>query len=235
VYTRYWLYNKGPAPLGYQPVSVHVDPPSAHLTGPVSIRVTVSAVRDAAGPVELISSPGLDVTAAGPLRYDLRAGGYQQFEVVVRPSAGAAPGVHHLGARITDDLGQTLEDLVTLFVGEAGDGPAELDVRAESPAVTVAPGGHTQLRIRVASRSRDEVHGEAQLLSPFGTWEFITPWSQGFSVPGGGHTVLSYDVRIPAGARPMTAWALVKVMACGRSSYTDSIPLRIVAHDGTAG
>ncbi len=227
VYTRYWLYNKGPAPLGYQPVSVHVDPQSALLTGPVSVRVTVSAVRDAAGHVELVSSPGLDVAAPDGLRYDIRAGGYEQFDVVIRPRAGAAPGIHHFCARITDDLGQTLEDITTLSVGEAGDAPAELDVQIDTEDVTVAPGGRAQLRVRVSSRSRDEVHGEAQLMSPFGTWEFATPWTQGFNVPAGGHTMLSYDVQAPAGARPMTAWALVKVMAGGRTYYTESIPLRV--------
>ena len=231
VYTRYWMHNKGPAPFGYQPVSVHVQPQSAHVTGPVSIRVTVSAVRDAAGQVELVTPPGLDAAAPGGLRYNLQAGGYEQFDVLVRPRDGAAPGVYHLCARITDELGQTLEDVATLQVGETGEVPAELKVQVDTPAVTVTPGGGAQLRIRLASGSQDEVHGEAQLISPFGTWELARPWTQAFTVPAGGETVLSYDVQAPAGTRPITAWALVKVMAFGRAHYSESIPLTVAASD----
>jgi alpha-mannosidase len=235
VYTRYWLHNKGPAPLGYLPVSVHVEPRSAHVADPVSVQVTVSAVRDAAGQVELVTPAGLDAAVPGGLRYDLQADGYEQFDVLVRPSGDAVPGVYHLCARITDELGQTLEDVATLCVGQAGEAPAELEVQVDTPAVTVTPGHGGQLRIRLASYSRDEVHGEAQLISPFGTWELAGPPARAFSVPSGGHTVLSYDVQAPAGTRPITAWALVKVMAFGRTYYTESIPLTVTAGDGDTG
>lgn len=97
--------------------------------------------------------------------------------------------------------------------------------------MTVTPGGGAQLRIRLASGSQDEVHGEAQLISPFGTWELARPWTQAFTVPAGGETVLSYDVQAPAGTRPITAWALVKVMAFGRAHYSESIPLTVAASD----
>jgi len=236
VFTRYWLHNKGAAPLGYQPVSVHVEPRSASLTGStgsVSVRVTVSAVREAAGDVELVTPPGLPVAAPARLRYDLTAGGYQQFGVVLRPDGGLPPGVYHVRARITDDLGQTLEDVVTVQAGQADDEPAgeapagELDVRVDTPAVTVTPGGAAELRIRLTSRSRDEVTGEAQLISPFGTWDLAGPWTRGFTVSPGGCTVLGYGVRATPGTRPMSAWALVKVMAAGRTWYTPSVPLTV--------
>jgi alpha-mannosidase len=227
VYTRYWLYNKGPAPMGNQPVSVHVEPRAVDLTGPVPVRVTVSATHAAAGAVELIIPACAQREEPGDLRYDLAAGDYERFDVLLRPRDGADSGIYHFRARITDELGQTLEDVVTVRAGDPGQAPDELDIRLGTSALTVAPGETGALCVRLASHSRDEIPGEAQLISPYGTWDLIGPWAQGFTVPPGGQTTLAYDVRIPAHARPMDAWALVKVMASGRTYYTAPIPFTV--------
>jgi alpha-mannosidase len=239
VYTRYWLHNKGPAPMGNQLVSVHTEPRAidltgdltgdltSDLTGPVPVRVTVSATRAAAGTVELIIPCCAQREDPGDLRYDLAAGDYERFDVLLRPRDGAAPGIYHLRARITDTSGQTLEDVVTVRAQDAGKAPDELDIRLDAPTLAVTPGRSAALRVHLASHSRDEIHGEAQLISPYGTWDLIGPWTQGFTVPPGGQATLGYDVRIPAHVRRMDAWALIKVMASGRAYYTESIPLAV--------
>jgi alpha-mannosidase len=232
VFTRYWLHNKGPAPMGALPVSVYAEPRSVQLAGPVPVRVTVSATCDAAGTVELVA-PGCVQTAAPVLRYDLPAGGYEQFDVLLRPRDGAIPGIYHLRVRITDEVGQTLEDVVTLRIGDTGAAPDELDIHVGTPALTLTPGEGAELRVCLTSHCQDEVHGEAQLISPFGTWDLVTPWTQGFTLPPGGQAGLAYDVRIPLGTRPMVTWALVKVMATGRAYYTASVPLTVGAAGST--
>jgi hypothetical protein len=194
--------------------------------------VTVSAVSPAAGQVELVTPADLDAAAPDGLRYDLQAGGCERFDVLVRPRGDAVPGTYHLCARITDELGQVLEDAATLCVGATGEASAELEAHMDTPTAVVAPGRSAQLRIGLVSHSRDEVHGEAQLISPFGTWELAGPWTQAFSVPPAGHTVLSYDLQAPVGTRPITAWVLAKIMAFGRTYYTESIPLTVAAADG---
>jgi hypothetical protein len=112
---------------------------------------------------------------------------------------------------------------------------AGLGVHVETPAVTASPGQRAELRIRLTSNSRDEVRGEAQLISPFGTWDLARPWTRGFSVPAGGQTVIEYEIRPPTGTGPLSSWVLVKVMAFGWSSYTESIPLAVTAGQGRAG
>jgi alpha-mannosidase len=231
VYTRYWLHNKGPAAMGNQLVSVHTEPRAIDLTSPtadpITVQVVVSATHAAAGVVELVIPPCAQREGQGDLRYDLAAGDYERFDVLLRPRDGAAGGIYHLRARITDELGQTLEDVVTVRTRDAGGVEDELDIHLDAPALTLTPGETGTLRVRLASHSADEVHGEAQLISPYGTWDLIGPWTQGFTIPPGGQATLGYDVRVPAHARQMDAWALVKVMAFGRSYYTASIPLAV--------
>jgi alpha-mannosidase len=230
VYSRYWLHNKGPAAMGNQLVDVHAEPRAidltGDLTGPVPVQVTVSATRAAAGAVELIIPSCARREEPGDLRYDLAAGEYERFDVLLRPCDGAAPGIYHLRARITDSSGQMLEDVITVRAQDA-EAPDELDIRLDTPTLAATPGGSVALRVCLASHSQDEIHGEAQLISPYGTWDLISPWTQGFTVPPGGQATLGYDVRIPAHARRTDTWALIKVMASGRAYYTASVPLAV--------
>ncbi|GAA4685678.1 glycoside hydrolase [Phytohabitans rumicis] len=229
VYTRYWLHNKGPAPVGYLPVSVHVEPTSIAPGGTVLVRVA-SGTRAAAGVVDLDVPAGLTVTPDGPLPYDLAAGEHAEFAVRVRAD-GAPAGTYFVGARIRDDLGQVLEDVVAVAVGEAG---VPLDVVLDAEPLRLAPGVRADLAVRLDNRSPGEIRGEAQLVSPYGTWGgpdcgvAITPWTQGFAVPAGGSTRLRYEVAAPATARPGSHWwALVKVVYFGRLHYTEAVPVEI--------
>jgi len=75
-----------------------------------------------------------------------------------------------------------------------------------------------------------EAHGEAQLVSPFGTWALFSAPVQGFSVTAREPAMLRFEVTVPATARPGTrSWALVKVMYFGRVRYSQAIPISIVA------
>ena len=92
------------------------------------------------------------------------------------------------------------------------------------------PGGRAELTVSVTSRLASEVHGEAQLVSPFGTWSMLAPPTQGFSAMPQTPVVLRFEVAAPATARPGSRWwALVKVMYFGRVRYSDAIPVSIDA------
>jgi hypothetical protein len=78
------------------------------------------------------------------------------------------------------------------------------------------------------------VRGEAQLLSPFGTWGAaeadlaVGPWIQGFTVPAGGTETLHFTAVAPAGARPGGQWwALARVVAFGQVAYTAAVSLAV--------
>jgi alpha-mannosidase len=227
VFSRYWLHNKGPAPVGNIPVAVHVSPASVS-SGEV-VRVTVAAgIAPASGTVELDVPYGLKAEA-GDLSYDLGPGEHAEFFVRVT-SVDDRP--RFLSARIGDGYGQLLEDTVTvggpppaltaeLVPGSGAGGPAVLE-----------PGASAVLELAVSSDAASEVRGEAQLISPFGTWGTdgvrITPWTRGFAVSPGAPTVLRYTVTAPPDARPGAQWwAMVRLGWFGRVLYTPTVPITI--------
>ncbi len=191
-------------------------------------------------------------SVAGPvpcdLPYGLPADGYAAWDVTVRATdPEVPPGRYFLAARIRDGAGQIVEDVATIAVGEQVMPPrdtpldellplleaderstaAELDVTLADGGIILAPGDRGALVVRLANHARSQIRGEAQLVSPFGTWEAITPWTQGFTVEPGAEATVSFGVAAPAAgatARPGAQWwALVKVCYFGRVRYTSAI------------
>ena len=255
VYARYWLHGKGPAPAGNLPVAVHLSPVRVALPVPgpdpgeaAALTLTVGCgAEPASGTVELVAPGEVTVTASRDLRYDLAPGGYAAWDLTVRVPPGTAPGRYFVGARIRDDLGHLIEDTAMVAVGERrwpdpalppeetlelmqadyAAGAAEADVAVLTPGLRLAPGSDGELQVRVTSGLASELRGEAQLVSPFGSWEMLGPWTQGFSVAPGASTVLRFAVHVPVTARHAQWWALVKVMYYGRVRYTEAIPVVI--------
>ncbi|HEY9244944.1 MAG TPA: hypothetical protein VIP48_23335, partial [Streptosporangiaceae bacterium] len=252
VFARYWLHGKGPAPAGNLPVAVHLSP--TRLAVPASgsesrLRLTVAGGPDGAtGIVELDVPAGLLVEPAGPLRYDLPPLGFAEWELAVRGAPGAAPGHYFLAARIHDQLGQVIEDAAAVYLGlpPAPDRTlpldelvpaiqadqqaiaAELDVTVLTPALRIAAGQSGELAVRLASRAASPIRGEAQLISPFGSWPAVQPWTRGFAVSPGKEVTLRYHVRVPVTTRRGTQWwTMVKLMYFGRLHYTSAVPVDV--------
>jgi alpha-mannosidase len=262
VFTRYWLHGKGPAPAGNVSAAVHFSPvrvalraPAAGATpGPDSAAVELTVAcgpSGARGTVEL-AVPGelaAAVTDGGtPLRYDLGPGEFASWRVTLSARDGAPDGRYFAAARITDDLGQVLEDAVLVTVGEAGapdpdlepeelfsrlqsDVTAladEVDLTVLSPAVRLAPGESGELAVRVANNLASQLRGEVQLVSPVGTWRSTGPWTQPVTAEPGGQATVRFDVTIPATAAPgWESWLLVKLMYFGRVRYSAAVPLTV--------
>ena len=232
-----------PVPGQGGPAYARADPGEA-----ASLTLTVGCgAEPASGTVELVAPDELTVTASRDLRYDLAPGGYAAWGLSVRVPPGTAPGRYFVAARIRDDLGQLVEDTAMVAVGERrwpdpglppedalelmqadyAAGAAEADVAVLTPGLRLAPGSQGELQVRVTSGLASELRGEAQLVSPFGSWEMLGPWTQGFSVAPGASTVLRFAVHVPVTARHAQWWALVKVMYYGRVRYTEAIPVVI--------
>ncbi len=79
----------------------------------------------------------------------------------------------------------------------------------------------------LTNRTSGELRGEAQLVSPFETWPYATPWVQGFTVPAGGQAQVPFSVSAPADAGPLSSWVLVKVMYFGRLWYSPAVPFEV--------
>jgi alpha-mannosidase len=266
VYTRYWLHGKGPAPAGNMPVAVHFSPGRVTLRGADSAGEGAVALTVAAGPaggrgeVQLLVPDGILATvhrssefreggdAAGDsvLRYDLAPNEFAAWEVTVTAPASTADGRYFVTARITDVLGQALEDTALVTVGEPGapdpaQEPEELFFRLQAdvsalaeeaeievltPALRLAPGESGELTARVSSRLASELRGEVQLVSPIGTWRTTGPWTQAVKAEPGGAATVRFGVTVPATAEPgWESWLLVKLMYFGRVRYSQSVPL----------
>jgi alpha-mannosidase len=247
VFTRYWLHGKGPAPAGNLPVAVHLSP--TRLVPPGVLRLTVACGPDgAAGAVELDVPDGLTAAPAGPLRYELPPMGHAEWELTVRGTPGAPAGHYFLAARIHDRLGQVLEDAVAVQLGlppapsrslpldelmpavEADQRAiaAELEVTVLTPELRVAAGQRGELAVRLANRAASPIRGEAQLISPFGSWAAVHPWTRGFAVSPGKEITLRYHVRVPVTTRRGTQWwTMVKLMYFGRLHYTSAVPVDV--------
>jgi hypothetical protein len=254
-YARYWLHGKGPAPAGNLPVAVHLSPVRVALAeagaagGSAGLRLTVGCGAEAAsGAVELTVPGELTVNPAGPFRYELAPGGYAAWDLTVRAAPETGNGRYFLAARIGDGLdgpGLVIEDAAMVAVGERRwpdpDLPpeetlellqadymasaAEVELAVLTPELRLAPGGRAELAVSVTSGLASELRGEAQLVSPFGCWDLLAPWTQGFRAAPGEPVVLRFDVLAPAAARHGTWWALVKIMYFGRVRYTDAVPV----------
>jgi alpha-mannosidase len=216
VFARYWLHNKGPAPMGNQPVSVHLH---RAASGAVSVTVAsdlTSTVYD--GTVWIDAPAGWTADPAErPVR--LEPGGWTRFDVDLL--AGPAAAVGGVVTARLEHAGSTVEDVLTL--GDPGPAlPADLDV----DEVRLRPGQRATITLSLANAAGHAVHGEAQVISPWGTWEMLAPHTQGFTVDAGGKASVPIGVTAPADATPGTWWALAKVMWFGRVAYT--APVRLV-------
>ena len=222
IYARYWLHGKGPAPAGNLPVAVHFSPGRVALAAPgeaAALTLTVGCgAEPASGVVELVTPAEVTVAPGADLRYQLAPGDYAAWDLDVRVPPGTAAGRYFVAARIRDDLGHLVEDTAMVAVGERRwpdpDLPpeetlelmqadyaataAELDLAMLTPELRLPPGGQGEILVRVTSGLASELHGEAQLVSPFGTWDMLGPLAQGFSLAPGASTVLRFAASVPA-------------------------------------
>jgi alpha-mannosidase len=271
LHARYWLHGKGPAPAGNVPVAVHLTPTRVTLRPTVLegfespppgageagvLRLTVACGPEpASGEVSLMVPDGL-VASAGDapvasgtaLPYRLDPGGYASWDVTVRALPQATDGRYIVTARLTDSLGQELEDTALVTVGEPGEaerdlGPeeqffrmqadvmalaAEVDLDVSPSCLSLAPGASGSVEVRVANNLAAELRGEVQALSPFGSWEAVPSWAMAVRADAGGTATLSIPVTMPATAPPgWESWLVVKLMYFGRVRYCETVRLTV--------
>ncbi|WP_219468738.1 glycoside hydrolase family 38 C-terminal domain-containing protein [Nonomuraea rhizosphaerae] len=248
VYSRYWLHNKGPAPLGYLPVSVAVGPGLVTSADPFEVEVVVSShLVDSAheGVVDVRVPDGWSASPAQRV-FRLEPGGHLRFPVTVTPGSGQ--GLHFVSAR-TSVGGQVVEDVTTVALGDLpelpvpGDVPAMRDaisgtqasegrptglaVATPAGSLSLRPGDRTSLVVRLTNTTADEIHGEAQLAAPWGSWELLPSVVQGFSVEAGGTVDVAFPVEVPYDVVAGHSWALAKVMWFGRCQYAPAVRLEV--------
>jgi alpha-mannosidase len=236
LHARYWLHNRGPAPLGGLPAVAHLHPAAlnAEPGSEVFLRLTAASDRTDAvlqGSVALRCPDGWRATPA-ELPFTLGGGAHQEADVVLAVPARAKPGLYPVRAqlRITGDTPaawrQVVEDVCIVEVGRHHD--AELVYFVDEPSdVALVAGEQTRLTVTVGTRARADLSLEAHLISPWGTWEWIGPAALGAVLPADGTVELGFDVAPPAWLEPGQWWALIRVGCAGRLLYSPAVRVTV--------
>ncbi len=252
IYARYWLHGRGPAPAGNLPVAVHFSATRVALADAgdaATLTLTVGCgAEPASGRLELDVPIGITVSGADDLRYELPPGGYAAWDLTVRAASGTAAGRYFVAAWMRDKLGYDVEDTAMVAVGERRwpdpdlppeetlellqadyrAGAAEVELAVLTPELRLAPGGEGELQVQVTNGLASVLRGEAQLVSPWGSWPLLGGWTQGFGISPRVSATLRFPVKVPVTERPGSRWwALVKVMYFGRVRYTEAVPVII--------
>ncbi|OBK31708.1 alpha-mannosidase [Mycobacterium asiaticum] len=238
LYARYWLHNRGPAPLGGLPAVAHLHP--QHVSAEpglkeVVLRLTAASdCTDSAlsGKVEFACPEGWTVDPA-ELPFDLGAGEYLETDVLVGMPAHTPAGQYPIRAqlRVTDPDApaawrQPVEDVAIVGVGSVG---SELIHLVQGPAdVELAAGTTARLSATIGSRAHADLAVEAHLISPWGTWEWIGPAAVGAELPALGSVDVVFEVAPPVWLEPGQWWALIRVGCAGRLVYSPAVKVTVI-------
>ncbi len=252
VFSRYWLHNKGPAPMGNQAVAVHVLQQSVAVRageeGRFSMQVASGSSRDVrAGRVEVIGPPEWEFDPPSRL-FSLAARAFVTVEVRFRAPYDTRPGRRFVAARVLDGSGQAQEDVVTVdvlphlaeaasgehpllgappaFAHPSGEFANEVEASLATTQLSLGPGERGTLCLVLANHTHGDIRGEVQLLSPVETWPWTGPASQAFQVGPQAETTVTATVQAPP-AEALTSWALFKVTYYGRLWYSPAVALHL--------
>lgn len=236
LYARYWLHNRGPAPLGGLPAVAYLHPRlvNAEAGNQAVLRLTAASdCSDSAlgGTVDVVCPDGWSVAPAR-LPFTLGAGEYLEADVVLMIPADTPPGLYPVGARlaVTDREApaawrQVVEDVCVLAVGTP---QQELAYLLDAPAdIDVAAGDSARLTVTLGSRAGADVAVEAHLISPWGTWEWLGRAVRAAVLPAGDTVELAFDVTPPPWLEPGQWWALVRVGCAGGLVYSPAVKVTV--------
>ncbi|TXI53812.1 NEW3 domain-containing protein [Mycolicibacter arupensis] len=237
LYARYWLHNRGPAPLGGLPLTPALHPhrvaaqPGARLT--LDLTVASDCVDAELSGALTIQCPAGWASRPDRSSVRLAAGGHQSIPLEVTVPVDTSAGLYPVRARLdpTGDMPaawrQSVEDVAVVRVGDPG---ADRLLYVDDPAgVEVIAGQSARLTVAVGTDAHAEFAVEAHLISPWGTWEWAGPPALGAAVPAGGQVEIGFDIAPPVWARPGTWWALVRVAGAGTLAYSAAVRLAVLA------
>ena len=120
VFSRYWLHNKGAAPLGNQALAVHAFPTAIAARAGTEVHFTAQVASGSArgaqsGTLELLGPDGWDIEPQQKL-FSLAPGAFTTVDVRFRAPERTRPGRSFVAARVVDGSGQAQEDVVTVDI-----------------------------------------------------------------------------------------------------------------------
>jgi alpha-mannosidase len=123
VYSRYWLHNRGPAPMGFLPVSVSVSPTAARAEGnaaraEVTAEVTVASQLVDADFIGVLTIAVPSGWSCEPVQrpIQLAPGGHTTFPLDLVVPEDAQPGLSFVRVQLSTGPGDVTEDVLTVLV-----------------------------------------------------------------------------------------------------------------------
>ena len=250
LYARYWLHNRGPAPLGGLPAVAHLHPHTvsaqpgeavrlrlsvasdcsdATLTGAVRVRYPRGWADGDGDPATRMWAPG----RRGEGAFELPPHGHREAPLTIRVPDDAAPGHYPVRAELalSGDVPpawrQRVEDLCVITVGDPGEDLIRLVEPDQATEIVVDRGQTARLTATVASGAHGDLDLEAHLISPWGTWEWIGPASLGATLPARSSVEVGFDITPPPWATPGRWWALIRIGCAGRLLYTPAVTVGV--------
>ena len=244
LYARYWLHNRGPAPLGGLPAVAHLHPETVSAEPGETVRIRLSVASDcsdatvSAGvrlrhPRGWAGDPAdpaarMWTAGSGDLSFELPPRGHRETEIAVTVPPDAEPGHYPVRAQLTlsGDVPpawrQTVEDVCVITVGDPTGDMVRLvaEPGEETPEIVVTRGQRARLTATVRSGANADLALEAHVISPWGTWEWIGPAAVGVTLPARSTVEVGFDVTPPPWVTPGRWWALIRIGCAGRLLYT---------------
>ncbi len=241
LYARYWLHNRGPAPLGGLPAVAHLHP-QATVAGPgdeVVLRLTAASdCTDSVlhGTVRLLCPAGWKASPSS-LPFVLPSGEHLEADVELTLPPDTPPGLYPIRAQlhVTGDDAvsmpaswrQIVEDVATVSVGTPREDNEIVYLVGEPVDIDVAAGDTSRLAVTVGTAAGASLSLEAHLVSPWGTWEWIGPAAQGAVLTPGETVEIGFDVTPPPWVQPGQWWALVRIGCAERLLYSPAVKVTV--------
>jgi alpha-mannosidase len=234
LYARYWLHNRGPAPLGGLPAVAHLHPEAVTAEPGHQVRLRLTAASDCsdatlAGQVRLRGPRGWTIEP-DVLPFELAAGHHREAEIVVTVPPDAEAGHHPVRAQLSlsGDVPtawkQPVEDVCVVSLGTP---EALVRLVTEPSDIVVAAGECARLAVTVGSTASTDLPLEAHLISPWGTWEWTGPAASGAVVGARSTVEVAFDIAPPPWTKPGQWWALIRIGCAGRLLYTPAVVVSV--------
>jgi alpha-mannosidase len=239
LYARYWLHNRGPAPLGGLPAVAHLHPQHVAVEPDSEAQLRLTIASDCSdtvlhGRVRLLCPKGW-TTDPHELPFMLPPGEHLATEVLVNAPPDTAPGLYPIRAELAltgnhvsmpPSWRQVVEDVCVVSVAA----PAEdslLRIVTDPRPVDIRAGERAELTVGVATDAYADIAVEAHLISPWGTWEWMGPAASGIELAARSAAELSFDVAPPVWVEPGDWWALIRLAAAGQLLYTPAVKVTV--------
>jgi alpha-mannosidase len=226
---NYWRHNQGPAPIGNLPVSVCLDERAVYSHGGWRVGVVVASSKA----VEVVGTLRAVLVNEGAVddpvhRLRLSPEGWDRLQFTLRP---ATPITESLAVTAEFDVGNGTKVCDSAIYDRDGMRGSSLDLgsslrsRWKQARYDLKPGHETVIELEVLNANPFTVMGDCQLVSPWGTWGWLSDWSQTLRVLPGTTTELGFPLRPHTWTEAMDVWATSKLCCFGAATFSPTVRL----------